>query len=140
MSKRRKSIKKCKDHKQFKHKHCGNQIIKEIPKEFKPESIYPGREFKRFLYWQIDSVKQKALYDPRREYIDAVDALQKLINSLPEYWLDVADMVACDMTNVMANYPKDILEYTDFIMKDGLEGYIYGEFSEKYKLGKYRSA
>ena len=124
--------------KQFEHKHYGNQMIKEVPKEFKPESIYPGREFKRFLYWQIDSVKQNALYGPQYGYTNVVDAIQKQIDSLPEYWLDVADMIACDMEKVMANYPKDILDYTRIMMKDGLAGYIYGEFSQQYKLGKYR--
>ena len=115
---------------------------------FKPESIYPYKEYKRYLQQQITEDEQQI---PNLKGYDAVECYKgieqarKIIDGVngTQFWFQLMDFLECgEKPHVMFASESAIREAQKMLdsaiaIKGSAAYCIYIEFAKEYGLGRY---
>lgn len=120
-----------------------------IPPYFKPKTVYPGREYLKYLEWARDywdRCKDLGVFAVAAE---ASKHAQQMLDSIEPFWLGAIDAVVCEDEQMIATLPEETLNTAKMIAamvnaeeetKNRIYYDVYVTFARKYHLGRYASS
>lgn len=122
---------------------------RKIPSYFRPETIYPGREYLKYWEWSRDYWQDRCkdhLGMHAVEDFKHAEHAQQMLDSIEPFWLGAVDAVVCGDEKTMATLPEKTLDTARMIAamvnaeektEDRTYYDIYVTFAKQYHLGRY---